>query len=202
MIVKVIESLKLKPNDALVIVYNPAFLDRRVWVPLKSAYPALTLVELGGPTRGAAETVLIGLKGLPRKLLERPVMLVDGDCFYDEDILSMYRAVCLDANAVFYFKDTQVILISYISLCGHHLVANPLNSLSITAFAQPKPMYSYIKTEPDGKITEVKEKVKISDNANSGCYCFAKGEELQKQVRFMVQPLPYLTFDEAHHALQ
>ena len=94
MIVKVIESLKLKPNDALVIVYNPAFLDRRVWAPLKSAYPALTLVELGGPTRGAAETVLIGLKGLPRKLLERPVMLVDGDCFYDEDILSMYRAVC------------------------------------------------------------------------------------------------------------
>lgn len=63
-------------------------------------------------------------------------------------------------------------------------------------------MYSYIKTEPDGKITEVKEKVKISDNANSGCYCFAKGEELQKQVRFLVQPLPYRTLNEAHHAPQ
>ena len=42
-------------------------------------------------------------------------------------------------------------------------------------------MYSYIKTEADGKITEVKEKVKISDNANSGCYCFMSGDELQKQ---------------------
>jgi len=152
MIVKVIDSLKLKPVDALVIVYNPQFIDRKLWVPLKEKYPNMKLVELKGPTRGAAETVLIGLKGLPRELVKRPVMLADGDCFYAEDIVAKYRAIATGANGVFFFRDTQ-----------------------------PKPMYSYIKTEADGKITEVKEKVKISDNANSGCYCFMSGEELKAQ---------------------
>ena len=38
---------------------------------------------------------------------------------------------------------------------------------------QPKPIYSYIVVEPSTRrITQVKEKVKISDNANTGCYCF------------------------------
>ena len=46
-----------------------------------------------GPTRGAAETVLIGLHGLPKHLRAQPVMLVDGDCFYDEDIVATYRAI-------------------------------------------------------------------------------------------------------------
>ena len=94
MIVKVIDSLKLKPTDALVIVYNPKFIDRSLWTPLKATYPTMQLVELGGPTRGAAETVLIGLKGLPRELRKRPVMLADGDCFYAEDIVAKYRAIC------------------------------------------------------------------------------------------------------------
>jgi len=158
MIVKVIDSLKLNPVDTLVVVYNPAFIDRSLWKPLKSMYPQMQLVELPGPTRGAAETVLIGLKGLPSKLRKQPVMLADGDCFYDEDIVTKYRAICKEANGVFYFRDTQ-----------------------------PKPMYSYIKIEEGGKIVEVKEKVKISDNANSGCYCFTNGEELKTQCEKLLK---------------
>merc|ERR1712196_465601 len=102
----------------------------------------LTLVELGGPTRGAAETVLLGIQGMSPELQARPIMLCDGDCFYTKDIVSMYRPIAAkNQNGVFFFNDTQ-----------------------------PKPIYSYIKVDATGKISEVKEKIKISDNANSGCY--------------------------------
>ena len=46
----------------------------------------------------------------------------------------------------------------------------------------------------DGKITEVKEKIKISDNANSGCYCFMSGVELANQARLeQGSPIQYAT---------
>jgi hypothetical protein len=33
----------------------------------------------------------------------------------------------------------------------------------------------------------VREKVKISDNANSGCYCFKSGEELKKECEKLIK---------------
>jgi hypothetical protein len=43
--------------------------------------------------------------------------------------------------------------------------------------------YVRITDDDDDKIVEVKEKVKISDWANSGCYCFRSGEELESECR-------------------
>ena len=54
-------------------------------------------------------------------------------------------------NAVFCFKDTQ-----------------------------SKPIYSYIKFDCKNIINEIKEKNKISDYANTGCYCFINGHILKK----------------------
>jgi len=157
MILWVLESLDLEPTDCLVIVYDPGFIPVKYWEPVASQFPNLRLVELPGPTRGAAETVMIGLRGLPKALRARPVMLVDGDTFYDEDIVSKYREVCNVSNGVFYFEDTQ-----------------------------PKPLYSYIVFDTNRRISQVKEKVKISDHANSGCYCFMKGTELETQCQALL----------------
>ena len=158
MILWVLDSLKLGPKDALVVVYNPAWMSPKFWTPVLAKYPNLQLVELPGATRGAAETVLIGLHGLPKSLRSQPVMLVDGDCFYDEDIVSQYRAIASRSNGVFFFVDTQ-----------------------------PKPIYSYIVFDPSTKrITQVKEKVKISDHANTGCYCFSSGSELMAQCQALL----------------
>ena len=155
MILWVIDSLQLRPDDSLVIVYNPGWMSRKYWEPVTGKYPQLHLVELDGPTRGAAETVLIGLQRMPKALQPRPVMLVDGDSFYEEDIVSMYRSIALSSNGVFYFFDSQ-----------------------------PKPMYSYIVfDEAERHISSVKEKVKISDHANSGCYCFSSGSELAQNCQ-------------------
>ena len=43
---------------------------------------------------------------------------------------------------------------------------------------QDKPIYSYLLVNNNGYITEIKEKVKISTVANSGCYCFKNGNVL------------------------
>ena len=127
MILWVLDSLVLRPCDELVIVFNPDFLPRKYWEAVLAIYPHLRLVPLSGPTRGAAETVMLGLRGVPRDVRNRPVMLVDGDTFYGEDIVSKYRKASATANGVFYFVDTQ-----------------------------PKPMYSYITFDPSSRrITQV-----------------------------------------------
>jgi len=105
------ENLNLRDDDMLVIVYNPAFSNIKVCMEaiLKpQLWDRVTFVELAGPTRGAAETVLFGLEGLPQAIQQRPVMLCDGDTFYTADIVSKYRAVAANGrNGVFCFKDDQ-----------------------------------------------------------------------------------------------
>lgn len=147
-------------EDALVIVFNPAFLSMDVFMReiVCSRYANCTLVELAGPTRGAAETVLFGLQGLPEATRKRPCMLCDGDCFYTADIVSMYRKVCATHNGTFTFHDTQ-----------------------------PKPIYSYVTVEGSDEVTDIKEKVKISDHANTGCYCFKDGVELEKYCKRIIE---------------
>mmetsp|Transcript_11210 Transcript_11210/g.34469 ORF Transcript_11210/g.34469 Transcript_11210/m.34469 type:complete len:435 (-) Transcript_11210:29-1333(-) len=160
MILWVVDSLKLAPEDTLVVVYNPNFLDMRELMEMVVAHrPGAVLVELAGPTRGAAETVRFGLEGLAASRRSRPTMLVDGDAFYTVDIVNMYRAVSSRAGGSFVFEDTQ-----------------------------PKPMYSYVTLGADGKaITSIKEKVKISDWANTGCYCFRDGAKLLKYCAQIIE---------------
>ena len=173
MIMWVLDSLKLGPNDSLVIVYNPSWMSPKYWGAVRDSYPNLILVELPGPTRGAAETVVIGLHGLPKNLRSQPIMLVDGDCFYDEDIVAQYRSISKRSNGVFFSVDTQ-----------------------------PKPIYSYIVFDPAAKrITQVKEKVKISDHANTGCYCFSNGSELMAQCQALLDAGTTQTGNLATHTV-
>lgn len=44
---------------------------------------------------------------------------------------------------------------------------------------EDKPIYSYIKTDEDGRVIDIKEKDKISNNANTGAYCFDSGHLLK-----------------------
>lgn len=150
----VIDSLKLDPVDTLVIVYNPKFLDMKFGMEIvRNAIPKAILVELPRQTLGAAETVRFGLEGLTTQQRARPCVLVDGDTFYTCDIVGKYRQVSHRAGASFCFHDPQ-----------------------------PKPIYSYItiprKDYGDYSIEKIIEKVKISDWANTGCYCFQNGEVL------------------------
>lgn len=44
---------------------------------------------------------------------------------------------------------------------------------------QEKPLYSYIKLDNDNNIIDIGEKKKISNLANTGCYCFESGQLLK-----------------------
>jgi dTDP-glucose pyrophosphorylase len=156
----VVDNLKLGEEDALVIVFNPSFMSMDVFMRelVQNHYRNCTLVELQGPTRGAAETVLLGLQGIPKAQRARPCMLCDGDTFYTTDIVSQYRAVSSTHNGTFCFNDTQ-----------------------------PKPIYSYVTINDADEVQDIKEKVKISDNANTGCYCFTNGCELEKYCEKIIE---------------
>lgn len=150
MILWVIDSLTMSRDDTLVVVYNPKFLDMKFEIEIVlDKYPDCVLVELPRSTLGAAETVRFGLEGLTSRQRARPCVLVDGDTFYSCDIISKYRAISAKAGASFVFHDTQ-----------------------------PKPIYSYVTKRANNAIESIVEKVKISDWANTGCYCFQNGNVL------------------------
>merc|ERR1712061_110303 len=48
-------------------------------------------------------------------------------------------------------------------------------------------IYSYVRLDDSDDIVEVKEKVKISDWANSGCYCFRSGEVLAAECEALIE---------------
>ena len=55
------------------------------------------------------------------------------------------------------------------------------NSVLYFESKNPNPIYSYIQIR-DNSIINIKEKTKISNNANSGCYVFQSSEVLKKHI--------------------
>ncbi len=142
----VLDSLNLKENDTVYIPYNnhlDAYSFRDV---ISTKYPTFKLLPIGF-TNGAAETLKICLEYF--SITEKFVIL-DGDTWYEEDILSIARKA--PQNMTTYFNSTF-----------------------------PKPIFSYINIEGK-KITEIKEKVKISDNANTGCYYFRDPKKVLEHI--------------------
>jgi len=160
MILWVLENLSLTKDDTLMIIFNPDFMSigRFMREVVGDKFPNCRFVELPGPTRGAAETVLIGLRVMDETEQRKPTMLVDGDCFYTADVVRLFREVSETRNGCFCFHDTQ-----------------------------EKPIYSYIKFDDHDDIIQVKEKVKISDWANSGCYCFRDGAQLAAECDALIE---------------
>lgn len=69
-------------------------------------------------------------------------IVIDCDTIYKEDILKKYRTT-KNGNIIFYFKSLNI-----------------------------KPLFSYISLNKKNEVLAIKEKVKISNNANTGAYGF------------------------------
>ena len=132
---------------------------------------------MNGFTRGAAETVLKGLIALPKERRDKPCMICDGDIFFTSDIVSLYRPFSNTINAIFTFLDTQLDPIySYVTINDNN---------------NDNRHKKYNKDNKDNKnnennIQDIKEKIKISDYASAGCYCFKNGLELQKYCEIVI----------------
>ena len=152
----VLDSLKLNDDDAVFIVHCASLENHLTFTKLKKKNPHVNFVRLSKATKGAAETILLGLSIISESHpSNRPCLLLDGDTFYTNDIVSAFRP--LVTNALTYFIDKEL-----------------------------KPLYSYIDLNNESKVKAIAEKVKISDFANTGAYYFIKMTELKHYCDFIV----------------
>ena len=152
MIYRVIDSLNLSKEDNIYIVYNNQLKEYNFEDLLKFYFPEKNIyfISLDFLTKGAAETVLTGLNELPVKELNKEFLLMDCDTFYNEDVVNLYKQ-SPNKNLIYHFHDEN-----------------------------PDPIFSYIKINSNDQIVDIKEKEKISHNANTGAYGFESGNMLKK----------------------
>ena len=141
-----LDSLKLETTDKVFIAYNEILDYYNFSDIVNSKFPFIDLLPIPS-TRGASETILLSIENFG---IEGDLTILDGDTWYNEDILAKVRNC--GCNAVTYFTSTD-----------------------------PNPIYSYIQIQ-ENRIVKIKEKNKISDNANSGCYVFSDTNELRKTI--------------------
>jgi NDP-sugar pyrophosphorylase family protein len=118
-----IESLRVPRNWLLHIAYNAEYVPHGIEAALQDEFPNLrfTFCLLKEQTRGAAETLMVGLKSLmargviPEEGDGVPVISLDSDWFYKADILERWKG----RNAVVSFSDVgtaESIPYSYVEL--------------------------------------------------------------------------------------
>jgi len=164
MIETVIDNLNIQKEDKLFIIYNP-YLDENNFqfsVCIKSKYPHAHLIKLENDTKGAAETVYLGIEyilhnyAFASDVFSNKTILLDCDTFYTEDILTIFRSS--HDNMVFYTEK--------------------YNEL---------PIYSYIILDKQTNvIMNIAEKQKISINANTGAYAFASMSVLHNYCKIIL----------------
>ena len=157
MIFYVLDSLNIGKNDTIYIIYNKIMEKENFTQTIKKKYPLIHFIQLPKDTSGAAETLYLGLKEIGNGINHTNKNIVlDCDTFYQEDIIDIYRS-SVHNNAVFYsVKENE------------------------------KPIYSYIQIDEDRRIIDIKEKQKISNNANTGAYCFENIEILCKYCKYIL----------------
>ena len=138
-----IDSLKLEKSDSIYIPYNSYLSDYNFELKITTKYPKINFKFLKvNNTDGASDTVRLCLENFD---IKGSFLIMDGDCWYEEDILEKFRNVF--TNKVTYFITNN-----------------------------PSPIFSYIDIK-NSIVTEVVEKIKISNKANSGCYYFSNAKE-------------------------
>jgi len=152
MIYKVIENLDLDEKDTIHVIYNPELKNYRFESFLIKEFPKINFnfICLSGLTRGASETILFGLQNMEEKYLDSEFLIMDCDTFYEDNVIKKYKESG-NKNNIFYFIDKE-----------------------------DNPIFSYIKFQKDSVVTEIKEKDKISNFANTGAYGFSNGHILKK----------------------
>lgn len=163
-----IDNLKgfVKNDDKIYIIYNNDLdsNDDEFSKCILDKYHKNTninLIKLDRYTLGATETLYIGLDHILKNELItsalRKCVVLDCNTFYTEDILTMFRNEN-KSNAVFYTEKiykNELPIYSYIKLAKKN--DNENNSNNTKVYPQ---------------IIDIAEKVKISNNVNTGCYAF------------------------------
>jgi len=156
MIEYVIDNLSYSEYDNLFIIYNKNLDKFNFNFFIKNKYPFINLIKIND-TKGAVETLYLGLT----EILENKLTLNKKCLILDCD--TFYKEDIRDIfnnsyeNLVFYKKDIN-----------------------------EEPIYSYINLDNYSLITNIKEKNKISNNANTGAYAFNDINILYDYCKFVL----------------
>ena len=146
MLLHLLDQLKLRLGDVVwLIIPSNVYLQFQSQLDFKSEYPQVDIrvCQFTVLTRGAAETIYIGLQQMTSAELSRRTLCLDCDTLYFSNILSMFRQVPEGKGMCAYFIDRGTAA-----------------------------LYSYLRVDADSSVMEVKEKEAISDLANIGAYGF------------------------------
>lgn len=154
----VIDSLNLvKESDRIYIIYSPVLDEDTLRKTLDDVSDITYFVKLNKMTSGASETLYIGLKNI-----------------LNNKTINDRKTIILDCDT-FYSCDILGLYRDCENSC-------------ITSFISHdcEPIYSYICFDSDQKIFQIKEKTKISNYANTGCYFFKDVSTLFKYSQIVV----------------
>jgi len=146
MLLHLLDQLKLRLGDVVwLIMPSSVYLQFQSQLDFRSEYPQadIRVCQFTVPTRGAAETIFIGLQQMSTAELSRRTLCLDCDTIYFSNILQMFRDAPEGSGMCAYFVDRGTAA-----------------------------LYSYLRLGVDSLVLEVREKEAISDLANIGAYGF------------------------------
>jgi len=151
MIFWLLDNLDLQEINQVIVPYTTILDNYDFQNQLNSRYKNVNFkfYPINHDTKGAAETVYLGLNNLIEKDLHNNIMVMDCDTFHFSNIIQTYQN-SEHKNNIFYFTDKQEF-----------------------------PIYSYIDIDNQNFVKSINEKNKISNNANCGIYCFETGKLLK-----------------------
>jgi len=149
-----LDNLNKSIIDYIFIPYNKEYQKFRFEEMLKKNYPEVQFkfFRLEENTRGAAETINIGLTNLKEER-DIPILCLDSDNFFVSDIVEQWNG----ENCIFTIKDTN-----------------------------PKPIFSYVQSDENSIIHDIREKDKISDFASTGAYGFQSIQDLLQYTQKII----------------
>ncbi len=183
----VLDSIHTTQNDTIFIFYHKdldlAHFSDSIDIYTKKINKNIILVQLNHYTKGAAETIHLGIQTcLEQNILNltqhnQNILCYDCDTFYTVNTLNLYHQHLQLQNiqnttsngSVFYFETND-----------------------------KNPIYSYIKMNNNNNIIEIAEKIKISNNANSGIYCFSNLNQLFHYSKLVTENTTYFMNNECY----
>lgn len=157
MIEYVLDNLTLNSEDKIFIIYNFKLNDYNFCNYIKKKYNFIKLIEIYQDTKGAVETLFLGLNDILNKYsYHRKCLILDCDTFYTQNIVEIFRNS--NCNTIFYTKNYD---------CN--------------------PIYSYIELDDNKNVINIEEKNKISDNANTGAYSFIDINTLYNYCNYVLE---------------
>jgi len=151
MIYQVINSLQLENTDNIYIVYHNHLKKFNFETLIKFYFPKINIK-------------FISLDYLTKGAAE--TVLKGLETFTENELND--NVLLLDCDT-FYIDD----------IIGKYKSQYNKNTIFYFNSTDPKPIFSYINLK-NNKVVEIKEKIKISDNANTGAYGFENGAELKQ----------------------